>query len=101
MGVWYSNDYMSETPTPSPELKVPPFWKLLIPLVAARHYLAREKEPGAYGPGNVLVGGLTLAAEVVFPIFSLWLAQEYNSWPAGAGVYIAGRFALAWIAGLK
>lgn len=90
---------MNETPKPSPELKVPPFRKLLVPFVAAGHYLAREKtEPNV---GNGFLGVLMGVSEFVYPLFSLWLAKEYNSWPAGAGVYIAGRFALAWIAGLR
>lgn len=87
---------MSETQAPSPELRVPPFWKLLIPFVAARHYWAREKtEPNIVnGPLGVLMG----ISELVYPLFSLWLAKESNSWQAGVGTYALGRFALAYIA---
>lgn len=91
---------MNETPkTPTPELKLPPFWELLIPFVAASHYLIREKtEPKV---GNGLLGTLMGISEVAYFTLSFEVGKELDSWPAGAGTYVLGRFGFAAIAGLR
>lgn len=83
----------------SPPPERPPFWKLLIPFVAAQHHLALMKTEPKVGHG--LVAGLTGVSELAYPVFCFWLANEYNFWPAAVGVYAAGRLVLAAIPLIK